>query len=48
MAKEIDRLNKVKEIGESVARLPSVCIDDLKSKSQIEEAKASALHEAVD
>jgi hypothetical protein len=32
MAKEMERLQKVKDIGESVARLPSVCIDDLKSK----------------
>ena len=48
MSKEIERLQKVKEIGESVARLPSVCIDDLKSKSQIEEAKSSAIHSAVD
>ena len=44
---EIERLNKVKNIGESVARLPAPCLDDLTSTSKIKEAKSSALHDAL-
>ena len=44
---EVDRLKKVKNIGESVARLPEVCLADLTSPSKIKDAKSSALHDAL-
>ena len=44
---EIDRLKKVKDIGESVARLPAPCLDDLTSATKIKEVKSSALHDAL-
>ena len=44
---EVERLKKVQNIGESVARLPEACVEDLTSVPKIKEAKASALHEAL-
>ena len=44
---EIERLRKIQDVGESVARLPSVCVDDLTTSEKVKEVKASALHEAL-
>ena len=44
---EVDRLKKVKNLGESVARLPPDAVADLTSTTKIKEAKASALHDAL-
>ena len=48
MTKEMRRLEKVKDIGESIARLPSACLDDIKTEEEVQRAKASALHSALD
>ncbi len=48
MAGEIDRLQKVKDLGESIARLPSACLDDINTEQQVREAKESALASALD
>lgn len=47
LEQEVERLKKVKDIGESVARLPAACLDDLTSTTKVKEAKASALHDAL-
>lgn len=44
---EIERLKKVQNVGDSVARLPEACLEDLTSAPKIKEAKASALHDAL-
>ena len=48
MANEIERLQKVKDISESIARLPEACLEDLKSEKEIKHAKETALHQALD
>jgi len=48
MSKEMERLQKVKDIGESIARLPSACLEDIKTQDEVDKAKASALHSALD
>jgi hypothetical protein len=35
MSDEIERLQKIKDISESIARLPSECLTDLKSQNDI-------------
>ena len=47
MSREMDRLEKVKGLGESIARLPSACLENI-SKDEVRKAKASALHSALD
>lgn len=44
MTKEMNRLEKVKDLGESIARLPSACVEDIKAQEEVDKAKASALH----
>ena len=44
---EIERLKKVQNVSDSVARLPEACLEDLTSAPKIKEAKASALHDAL-
>ena len=48
MSKEMQRLEKVKDIGESIARLPSACLQDIKTHDEVQNAKAKALHSALD
>jgi hypothetical protein len=48
MSKEMERLEKVKDLGESIARLPSACLEDIKTQDEVDKAKASALHSALD
>jgi len=48
MTKEMHRLEKVKDIGESIARLPSACLDDIKTEQEVQRAKSTALHSALD
>ena len=48
MTKEMHRLEKVKDLGESIARLPSACVEDIRAQEEVEKAKASALHSALD
>ena len=48
LTQEISRLKKCKDLSESIARLPSACLDDLTSDKQIEDARSSALKEALD
>jgi hypothetical protein len=47
MSKEMNRLEKVKDLGESIARLPSACVDDIKTQEEVEKAKRSALNQAL-
>lgn len=48
MTQEISRLKKCKDLSESIARLPSACLDDLTSDRQMEDARTSALQEALE
>lgn len=48
MEKEMNRLEKVRDISESIARLPSVCIDDIKTQDEVQKARDSALHQALE
>jgi hypothetical protein len=48
MGEEIERLSKVKGIGESIARLPSVCLENLNSAEEIRAAKENALASSLD
>lgn len=43
MTKEMQRLERIKDIGESIARLPSACLEDIKTQDEVQRAKASAL-----
>lgn len=35
MTKEIERLQKVKGLGESIARLPSACLEDINTAEEM-------------
>ena len=48
MGEEIERLSKVKGIGESIARLPSACLENLNSAEEVRAAKESALASSID
>jgi len=48
MGNEIERLEKVKGIGESISRLPAACLDDIRTQDHVREAKESAIHQALD
>ena len=48
MGEEIERLSKVRGIGESIARLPSACLENLNCAEEIREAKESALASSID
>jgi hypothetical protein len=48
MGEEIERLSKVKGIGESIARLPAACLENLNCAEEIREAKESALASSID
>lgn len=41
---EIERLKKVEKLGESISRLPSVCLQDISNEKEAEKARSSALH----
>ena len=45
---EIERMKKVGNISESISRLPNVCLQDISNEKEIEKAKSSALHQALD
>lgn len=45
---EIERLQKVKNLGESIARLPSACLENMNTADEVQEAKDSALHQALE
>ena len=47
MSKEMNRLEKVKDLGESIARLPSACVEDIKTQEEVDKAKKSALNQAL-
>lgn len=48
LAEEVERLKKVTNISDSIAQLPTFCLDDLKTSDDIEKARASALDSALD
>ena len=48
LTEEIERLQKVKGISESLSRLPSACLENMNSAEEIKLAKESALHSALD
>lgn len=41
---EVERLKKVEALGESIARLPNVCLQDINNEKEMEKARSSALH----
>lgn len=45
-AKEIARLQQVTKLGESVARLPAACVENL-TEDRMRDIKQSALHDAL-
>lgn len=47
MVTEIERLRNVSKVGESVAKLPMSCFEDMKTDEKIKEIKDSALHKAL-
>ena len=48
LTQEIERLSKAKDLSESIARMPMVCFNNLNTAVEMQEAKESALSEAVD
>lgn len=44
MVNEIERLQNVKNVGESIAKLPSQCFEDINTAEKIKEVKDSSLH----
>jgi len=48
LTEEIERLRKCKDVGESIMRLPMVCLEDMKTEEDIRNVKETALHSALD
>lgn len=48
ISQENERLRKCKDLSESIARLPSVCLEDLTNEEAISNAKESALMGALE
>jgi len=48
LTEEIERLRKAKDVGESIMRLPMVCLEDMKTEDDIRQVKQTALHSALD
>lgn len=48
MNEELERLRKVKDISESIVRLPQVCVEDLRTAKDVRKAKESALSDALE
>lgn len=47
MGDELERLRKVKDLAGSIGRLPSECLNDLKTEKELREAKHLAVKQAV-